>query len=259
MIDTSRAAVFGFPQKNIDALAAAHADVVVAVQDPTHWQAAARAVRHLKNVWTTLVPWFATRATLPAFVGACDTIIDGDRGAPAESPPLATSRALVITRAQPFHHGHMALVEHGARIAGEVVIVVAAAEAAFTERNPFTAGERLQMVRAATSSLQVPVWIAALPSPVWAALAMAELQATVPAFDVVVGHNPALREMARVSGIRVDGIAPTAVSATGIRARLASEGVGSWLDEVVPSGVSAVLSSTSMRGRCAVLAQPERR
>jgi nicotinamide-nucleotide adenylyltransferase len=56
-------------------------------------------------------------------------------------------RALFVGRFQPFHIGHLKSVEHILGLFDEVVVVVAAAQYSFTMENPFTAGERIEMIK----------------------------------------------------------------------------------------------------------------
>ncbi|MEK7358233.1 MAG: adenylyltransferase/cytidyltransferase family protein, partial [Bdellovibrionota bacterium] len=55
--------------------------------------------------------------------------------------------AVVIGRFQPFHAGHQELIESALTLAEKVVIVVGSAGAARNLRNPFTADERIEMMK----------------------------------------------------------------------------------------------------------------
>lgn len=61
--------------------------------------------------------------------------------------PLLANRALFIGRFQPFHNGHLFAVKHILEYNEEAVIVIAAAQYSYTLDNPFTAGERVEMVK----------------------------------------------------------------------------------------------------------------
>lgn len=56
-------------------------------------------------------------------------------------------RALFIGRFQPFHNGHLHAVNYILEQYDEVVLVVAAAQYSYTFDNPFTAGERVEMIK----------------------------------------------------------------------------------------------------------------
>lgn len=100
-------------------------------------------------------------------------------------------RVLVIGRFQPFHKGHLASVEAVADDFDEVVIVVGSAEESHTMHDPFTAGERVEMIRAALSEAGLDD---AYPVPVRDlhrnALWVHHVETYVPSFDAVVTHNP---------------------------------------------------------------------
>ncbi|MES2966081.1 MAG: adenylyltransferase/cytidyltransferase family protein, partial [Bdellovibrionota bacterium] len=55
--------------------------------------------------------------------------------------------AVVIGRFQPFHLGHQELIESALALAERVVVVVGSACAARSLRNPFTADERIEMMK----------------------------------------------------------------------------------------------------------------
>ncbi len=56
-------------------------------------------------------------------------------------------RALFIGRFQPFHHGHFFAIKKCLKKCDELVVVIGSAEASDTPDNPFTCGERLEMIR----------------------------------------------------------------------------------------------------------------
>jgi cytidyltransferase-like protein len=173
----------------------------------------------------------------------------------------STTRALVVTRAQPFHRGHLALVERGLELADEVVLVIAAAERAFAPRDPFSAGERLQLVRAGLGPLNERVWLMALPAPVWPAMALKQLAFIGPDYGVVVAHNPVLRALAVQERKKLAGLEQLfawqglPLHASAIRHRLMETGVGEWLYEVAPPGTAELLiHDSALAERCALIA-----
>ena len=56
---------------------------------------------------------------------------------------------VLIGRFQPFHNGHLAVLQHALRLADKVIVLVGSAGQPRTTRNPFNAGERAVMIRAA--------------------------------------------------------------------------------------------------------------
>ncbi|EQD71115.1 nicotinamide-nucleotide adenylyltransferase, partial [mine drainage metagenome] len=75
-------------------------------------------------------------------------------------------RGLLIGRFQPFHRGHLAVLD-GIRAAAPdtpLLVAIGTAEESYTWRNPFTAGERFEMIdRAARAANLSGVEIVPLP------------------------------------------------------------------------------------------------
>ena len=55
--------------------------------------------------------------------------------------------AVMIGRYQPFHLGHLELVRQVLDENDEIIILIGSSQANFTLKNPFTAGERVWMIR----------------------------------------------------------------------------------------------------------------
>ena len=62
-------------------------------------------------------------------------------------PSPSVDVALVIGRFQPFHHGHVGLVAHALEVGRRALVVVGSAGAPRSVKNPFTADERIAMIR----------------------------------------------------------------------------------------------------------------
>jgi nicotinamide-nucleotide adenylyltransferase len=57
------------------------------------------------------------------------------------------SRGLLIGRFQPFHLGHIAAIKFAFKNIDELIIVIGSSEASYDSQNPFTAGERMSMIK----------------------------------------------------------------------------------------------------------------
>jgi len=64
-------------------------------------------------------------------------------------------RALFVGRFQPFHHGHQYAIKKLLKKYTEVVVVIGSSGDAFTLENPFTCGERIEMLRACFSKSEL--------------------------------------------------------------------------------------------------------
>src|SRR3972149_5821707 len=64
-------------------------------------------------------------------------------------------RGLLIGRYQPFHLGHLQCIQHVLKKLPEVIIAIGSAQFSHTLHNPFTAGERLTMIRLAMDEAKI--------------------------------------------------------------------------------------------------------
>ncbi len=62
--------------------------------------------------------------------------------------------AVLIGRFQPFHRGHLALLESALTLAPRVIVVVGSARGPRLAKNPFTADERIEAIRASLTAAQ---------------------------------------------------------------------------------------------------------
>ena len=62
---------------------------------------------------------------------------------------IASVRALFVGRFQPFHYGHLRALAIILQEVEELIIVVGSAQMSHETDNPFTAGERLEMIKGA--------------------------------------------------------------------------------------------------------------
>ncbi|MGA7861065.1 MAG: nicotinamide-nucleotide adenylyltransferase [Thermoplasmata archaeon] len=114
---------------------------------------------------------------------------------------------LIVGRFQPFHRGHLATVSALRRSHPEapLLLAIGSAQESFTAENPFTAGERVEMIQRALSEARID---GCLPIPVpdihqhaqW----VAYLQGLLPAFDVIYTNNPLTRLLFERARVRVE-------------------------------------------------------
>jgi nicotinamide-nucleotide adenylyltransferase len=148
-------------------------------------------------------------------------------------------RGLLIGRFQPFHAGHLAVVQalRAARPAEPLVLGIGSAQASYTRENPFTGAERFAMIEAALEEAQVGSCVAVpIPDIHRHALWVGHVRSLVPPFDRVYTNNPLTRTLFEKEGIAVE--APALVDrarfeGTQVRARMASG--APWHDRVPPA------------------------
>src|SRR3989337_2069484 len=80
-----------------------------------------------------------------------------------------TTRGLYVGRFQPFHLGHLDAIKEVLKAVDELVIAIGSAQYSHNLNNPFTAGERLVMVRQALMEADVDyfrIWMVPVPKSV---------------------------------------------------------------------------------------------
>ena len=105
-------------------------------------------------------------------------------------------RGLYVGRFQPFHRGHLELVRGlvGASPEQELILAIGSAEQSFTWANPFTGGERFEMIdRALREAKLARVTIVPVPDISRHALWVRYLEGLLPPFEKVYTHNPLTR------------------------------------------------------------------
>jgi nicotinamide-nucleotide adenylyltransferase len=112
-------------------------------------------------------------------------------------------RGFYIGRFQPFHDGHLSMVEHIADEVDEVVVGIGSAGDSHRMHDPFTAGERIMMITKALADVDVlsyPVPIEDLDrNSVW----VSHVQSMSPTFDVAYSNNPLVIQLFEEAGIEV--------------------------------------------------------
>ncbi len=149
-------------------------------------------------------------------------------------------RAVLIGRFQPFHLGHLSAVKEILGGFDEAIIAIGSSQFSHTFDNPFTAGERIEMIRLALAedgqdlSRIITVTIPDIGEhPLW----VARLKSMCPRFDVVYTNNPFVRLLLEEQNIKTREAqlyAREELNATKIRTLMA-EG-GDW-KKYVPKSV----------------------
>lgn len=116
------------------------------------------------------------------------------------------TRVLFPGRFQPFHLGHLHAIRELYRSFDEIVIVIGSAQEAYTCSNPFTAGERLEMIRYALESEGFDIrrfWLIPVPDlhkPLaWTTFVLG----MVPKVDCVASGNPQVLGLYEWLGVKV--------------------------------------------------------
>jgi nicotinamide-nucleotide adenylyltransferase len=118
-------------------------------------------------------------------------------------------RALFIGRFQPIHIGHVEAIKHILSENDELIIVVGSAQYSHTFDNPFTAGERIEMVRMALEEAGIDlrkVLIIPVPDVGSHSMWVAHVKSLTPSFQTVYTNNPLVTQLFMEAGYEVKPI-----------------------------------------------------
>ena len=165
---------------------------------------------------------------------------------------------LFIGRFQPFHKGHLATVKFALGKVDLLVIVVGSAQKSHEQKNPFTAGERIRMIKESLDSEKVDaskILIIPVPDVDVHSLWTRQVDMLVPKYDVVFANDPFTLMLFRERGVRtVEAplVERSEMQATEVRSRMASG--GKW-EGLVPSAVAKVVKEINGVERVKAIAE----
>ena len=119
------------------------------------------------------------------------------------------NRGLYVGRFQPFHLGHLDAIKKVLKEVDELVIVIGSAQYSHNANNPFTAGERLVMVRRALLEASVDyskLWIVPVPDVHLHMLWVSAVEGYTPKFNVLYSNEPLTRRLFMEAGYEVKSI-----------------------------------------------------
>jgi len=154
-------------------------------------------------------------------------------------------RGLFVGRFQPFHLGHLAGIKDVLNEVEELVIVIGSAQYSHRINDPFTAGERLTMIRMALEEAGIDyskVWVVPVPDVHLHMMWVSAVEGYTPKFDVVYSNEPLTRRLFIEAGYKVKAIRfheRKLYSSTEIRERMLRD--ESW-NELVPKSVVSFIN-----------------
>lgn len=160
---------------------------------------------------------------------------------------IQVRRAVFPGRFQPFHKGHLEVVRWALENIDELIIVIGTAQESHTIVNPFTAGERMYMIREALRWGGIDlgrVYIIPVPDILMNSVWPYYLKLFTPPFDTGISRNPLVIRLFREAGYRVLIPPPfdrERYSSTKIRKMMLS-GDESWRD-LVPPAVAEIIDA----------------
>ena len=179
----------------------------------------------------------------------------------AEAATTTTAgRGLMMGRFQPFHLGHLDLARQVLEECGEAIIAVTSSQFNYIQKDPFTAGERVEMIHGSLLEAQHIDSGRCLVVPVEnqfnVATWLAYLRSALPRFDRVYSGNPYVAMLLADSGIRVARPAfldRDRYRSTRIRSMMAAGGSDDWKG-LVPNAVAEFLEGINAADRLRTIA-----
>ncbi|HEC95998.1 MAG TPA: nicotinamide-nucleotide adenylyltransferase, partial [Euryarchaeota archaeon] len=114
-------------------------------------------------------------------------------------------RALYVGRFQPFHRGHIHNVKKILEENDELIIGIGSAQYSHTLKNPFTCGERIEMIRRTIDDLSRVIIIPITDLHIHA-LWVRHVCNIVPKFDVVYSNEPLTVRLFKEEGFLVKSL-----------------------------------------------------
>jgi nicotinamide-nucleotide adenylyltransferase len=154
-------------------------------------------------------------------------------------------RGLYVGRFQPFHLGHLNAVKTILNDIDEIVIVIGSAQYSHTLANPFTAGERLTMIRLALEEAGLDskrMWVVPVPDMHLHMLWVSSVEGYTPKFEVAYSNEPLTRRLFLEAEYKVKAIRffeRKVYSSTDIRAKMMN---GESWKRLVPKSIAAYIA-----------------
>lgn len=159
---------------------------------------------------------------------------------------------LFIGRFQPFHYGHLSTVKFALKEVNHLYILVGSSQKSHELHNPFTAGERIVMIRNALLDEKIDTsryLIIPIPDAVGHSVWTAFIDQVVMEYDLILSSDRLTLQLFREKGVRA--IEPplkdrSKYSATEVRRRILQ---GEDWQALVPKAVADVVNPIIRKGR----------
>ena len=169
-------------------------------------------------------------------------------------------RGLVVGRFQPYHLGHHKALINALKEVDELVIVVGSSKESHQFENPFTAGERIEMIAIGLKSkgLYEKCFIVPIPDVQQNALWTAQIKGQTPRFDVVYTNNPLVKQLFEGEGFKTKEMLSGLPEINSTSVRDAMFGKNNW-EKMLPAVVVDYLKSINAMDRIRAIAEKEKK
>jgi len=156
-------------------------------------------------------------------------------------------KALIIGRFQPFHLGHLRLIEFAAKEADTLIIGIGSSQESNTRENPFSAEERRRMIENSLAGIKFEIFD--IPDINNNELWVSHVKQIVPEFDSVYTNAELERHLFKEAGCQVKETPffdRGNYSGTEIRRRILA---GEMWENLVPEGTLKVMEEIKGEAR----------
>ena len=166
----------------------------------------------------------------------------------------------MMGRFQPFHKGHLELVKQILEQCDEVIIAITSAQFNYLEKDPFTAGERIEMIHNSIKESKIDLnrcFVISIENQFNIATWASYLKSALPHFDKVYSGNDYVSMLLADSGITVvkpEFLDREQFNATKIRSMIISD--ENWKDSV-PNAVYEFLTKIDAKNRLSVISKSD--
>jgi len=169
-------------------------------------------------------------------------------------------RGLMMGRFQPFHLGHLDLIMQILDECEEVIIAITSSQFNYLEKDPFTAGERIEMIHNSLKDTALDlnkIFVVSLENQFNIATWASYLKSALPYFDKVYSGNDYVSMLLSDSGM--DVVKPTFLDRTQFNATKIRNMIimnKNW-KALVPNAVYDLLTKIDAKNRLTVISQTD--
>lgn len=170
-------------------------------------------------------------------------------------------RGLYVGRFQPFHLGHLGAIKRILKEVDELIIVIGSAQYSHNPNDPFTAGERLVMIRQSLKEAGIDdsrIWIIPIADVHLHMMWVSAIEGYTPPFSAVYSNEPLTRRLFIEAGYKVRTvpfIERKIYSSTQIRERMVTN--QDW-QKFVPKSVETFIAEIDGIARLRDLAKSDK-
>lgn len=163
-------------------------------------------------------------------------------------------------RFQPFHLGHLDLAKQILEECDEIIIAITSAQFNYLEKDPFTAGERIEMIHNSLKEESLDMskcFVVSIENQFNIATWTSYLKSALPNFDKVYSGNDYVAMLladSDISVVKPEFLDRTQYNATKIRSIIVSD--ENWKD-FVPNAVYEFLTKINAKNRLQVISKSD--